>query len=196
MKRYLVGTRISLHALDAADLADNAPYFRWLDDLELDRFTGRSRFANSTFSHRSYAENAARNDSLVMLGIYDNESSRHIGNIALKELDWMNRRGFLGYIVGEKDFHRKGVATDAVMMFTLYAFQKLNLMRIYTTVSVDNIGSIAVLRKCGYVEEGLMRGHNLVGGRPSDVFVFGALASEWEPEKGFAARALYESAWF
>lgn len=196
MKRFLVGRNISLHAMSEMDIAESAAYFCWLDDLELDRYVGRSRFANNGKSHRDYFNRACSDRSLVVLGIYENTSGRHIGNISLKDLDWSNRRGWLGYMIGEKAFHGKGYATEAVFIFLLYAFQRLNLHRVHTTVSVFNVASISILRRVGLKEEGRFREHIVLGREHIDVLAFGALADEWMESHSKYARAYYEKSVF
>jgi len=191
VKRFLIGKRVSLHALSEADVADEAPYFRWLDDLSLDRFVGRSRFANNSATHRDWYLKSCANSSLVVLGIFENASDCHIGNVSLKELDWHNRRGWLGYLIGEKEYHGKGIATEAVLMFTYYAFQRLNLHRVHTTVSCGNEASIRVLEKAGFREEGRFRQHIILGRELTDVLAFAALAPEWLQTHAAAARSCF-----
>jgi len=190
---FLEGKRISLSGLSERDLEPDAPYFRWMNDLSLDEFTERSRFANHPAKHRSYYEKSAAGNSLIMLGIYDNETGRHIGNVSYKDINWYSRRGFIGYIVGEPDFTGKGIATEAVGMFMLYGFQKLNFNRINTTASVDNVASVKVLERNGFRQEGLMRQHIVNGTRKFDVGVYGALADEWLPEHADRVRNSFVS---
>lgn len=197
MKRFLVGKRISLHGLSPRDIEEGAPYFSWLDDLANDEFTERSRLPNTPSRMKSYFEKAnSPNGDLVFLGIYDNETGKHIGNISYKNINWSCRRGWLGYLVGDPDFRGKGIAADAILMFMLYGFNKLNFNRIFTTVSAPNEASRRLAEKSGLKEEGMMRGHILTGGRQLDVYMYGVLRDEWLESHADAAREIYESAPF
>ncbi len=197
MKRYLVGKRISLHGLSPREIAEDAPYFGWLDDLQYDQFTERSRLPNSPERMAAYYQKANQpNGSLVFLGIYDNETGRHIGNISFKEINWSCRRGWLGYLIGDPEFRGKGIATDAILMFMLYGFNKLNFNRIFTTVSEPNLASRKLAEKTGLKEEGRMRGHIITGGRMIDVFMYGVLRDDWLKSHGERARDLFEEAPF
>ena len=197
MKRFLVGKRISLHGLSPRDVEEDAPYYGWLDDLANDEFTERSRLPNTPSRMKSYFEKAnSPNSDLVFLGIYDNETDKHIGNISYKNINWSCRRGWLGYLVGDPDFRGKGIAADAILMFMLYGFNKLNFNRIFTTVSAPNLASRRLAEKSGLKEEGMMRGHILTGGQQLDVYMYGVLRDEWLESHADAARELYESAPF
>lgn len=56
-----------------------------------------------------------------------------------------------------KDYWNKGFATEAVKEVTRFGINDLLLHRIEATVLPENIGSIRVLSKNGYVKEGLLK---------------------------------------
>ena len=191
MQRYLKGKRISLHGLSPEHLRSDAPYFSWLDDLSLDLFGERSDFPNSPARMEAYYAKACANDGLVLMGIFDNTTNRHIGNITLQQLDWVQRRGFIGYLIGDREFTGKGVAPEACLMMMYYGFNKLNLDRIWTTVAADHAASLRVADKAGFVKEGVLRDHQMRNGERRDMWVFGALRDEWMASRGAEALALF-----
>lgn len=196
MKSFLVGKHISMHGLRDADLSDTAPYFSWLDNLELDQYAERSRFAVNPETFRAYVKKAWTNSDLVLLGIYDNDSGKHIGNISIKQIDWQSRKGWIGYLMGDPAFRNRGLTTEAVLMFMYYCFNKLNLRRIYTHINENNQPSIRVIEKAGFVKEGVLREHIINGITPANSFAYGSLAHEWLPTHAEKARGLYEQVWF
>jgi ribosomal-protein-alanine N-acetyltransferase len=191
MQRYLKGKRISLHGLSPEHLHSGAPYFSWLDDLSLDLFGERSDFPNSPARMEAYYAKACANDGLVLMGIFDNATGRHIGNITLQQLDWVQRRGFIGYLIGDKESTGQGVAPEACLMIMYYGFNKLNLDRIWTTVAADHTASLRVAEKAGFVKEGVLRDHQMRNGQRRDMCVFGALRGEWMASRGSEALALF-----
>jgi [ribosomal protein S5]-alanine N-acetyltransferase len=192
MKKFLIGKRISLHGLSERDMAESSPYYNWLDDLSLDLFTERSYFPNSSARIRSFYEESVQNKSLVLLGIYDNETDKHIGNITFSEISWIQRRAFIAYLLGDKTFAGKGIITDAVLMMMYYGFNKLNLERIWGGVSVLHAASSKICEKTGLKVEGKMRNHLFRNGEFSDALVVGAIRSEWMEDFGQTARNLFE----
>lgn len=192
MNTFLAGKRISLCGLLPEDLDPRGAYYRWLNDLSLDLYSERSYFPNSPQRMESYYQLSIEK-KLILLGICDNASGRHIGNITLQELDWLNRRAFMGYLIGEKDFSGKGIASEACLMMMYYGFNKLNFERIWTTVSAKHAASLKVAEHAGLKREGLMRGHQLRNGVREDLVLVGAMRDEWINERGEPARQTFAS---
>jgi RimJ/RimL family protein N-acetyltransferase len=61
----------------------------------------------------------------------------------------------LGYWLAEP-FWNKGIMTEAVKQLTEYAFEKVELYRIYAEPYATNLASIRVLEKAGFIREGLL----------------------------------------
>ncbi len=67
-----------------------------------------------------------------------------------------NRSAEIGYWLGEKHWG-KGIATDAVNNITSDVFSNTNIIRLFAPVFDPNKNSINVLKKCGYIEEGILK---------------------------------------
>lgn len=193
MKKFIIGKEISLHGLRSKDLSEDSPYFNWLDDLSLDVYTQRSYFPNNLKRFRSYYEHACENSDLLLFGIYDNQTGRHIGNINFQLINWINRTAFIAYMLGDKEFTGKGITTQACLMLMYYGFNKLNFERIYGGVSEAHLASQRVCQKVGLVEEGRMRKHLLRQGKRYDVITVGALREEWIENFGELARSYFRN---
>jgi len=102
-----------------------------------------------------------------------------IGCIGLKqERGWLRCNAEIGYWIGEP-FWRRGIASDAVRQVTDWAFAALpELTRIYAPVFSSNEGSQAVVRKCGYVREGLLKQSAIKDGRVIDRVLWAAYRTE------------------
>jgi len=62
----------------------------------------------------------------------------------------------LGYWSGEP-FWGNGIATKAVELITKYGFEKLDIIRIYSSVFENNIASMKVLEKNEFLKEGIFK---------------------------------------
>jgi RimJ/RimL family protein N-acetyltransferase len=194
MRRFLVGKRISLHGLREQDLKANAPYYGWLEDLSLDAYTERSYFPNSEKRMNAYYDLSTQNSSLILLGIFDNENEKHIGNITFQDINWINRRAFIAYLLGDASYAGRGIITEAVLMMMYYGFNRLNFNRIYGGVSSLHSASVKVCAKVGLKEEGRMKQHLFRNGEFSDSIVVGATRDNWMVEFGDKAKALFQLA--
>lgn len=81
------------------------------------------------------------------------EQDEYIGTISLKEIDFQHRKAEYAISMREK-WHGTGVAKEATEMLLSYAFEELNLHRIYLNVLSDNIRAIKFYEKCGFHFEG------------------------------------------
>ncbi len=66
----------------------------------------------------------------------------------------------------------------AVRLLAGWAFADLGLFRLEILADVENPASIAVARRCGFSEEGLLRGNTLIKGRRGDSLVFSLLRTD------------------
>ena len=78
----------------------------------------------------------------------------------------------MSYFIGEKNYWGKGYASIAVNIITSYAFNKLKLNKCLAGVYSSNKGSIKVLKKNGYVNEGVLKNQLLSGRKYEDEYVF------------------------
>lgn len=188
---FLDGHRIFLRGLLKEDLQFEKPYYGWLEDMALDQFTQRNTFPNSESRMSDYLDKANRNQELILLGIFLKDSGIHIGNIAFSEIDWINRRAFIAYLLGDKDQSGKGLVTEAILMMMYYGFNRLNFNRIHGGVSNLHKASMRVCEKVGLEVEGTMRQHMLRNGEFSDTLIVGAVREEWMGKFGQEARKLF-----
>jgi ribosomal-protein-alanine N-acetyltransferase len=83
---------------------------------------------------------------------YRNELAGVIGLV--KQSDVYKHSAEIGYWLGEQ-FWGKGIATEAVKLIVEYGFLELKLVRIFTGVFDYNTASQKVLRKAGFILEGI-----------------------------------------
>ncbi len=86
-----------------------------------------------------------------------NSSYRLIGNVGIHGIHPVNRTAELGYLLF-RDYWGKGYATEAVSLAVDYAFETLNLRKLFARVFAPNGASAAVLAKNGFVSAGRLSG--------------------------------------
>ncbi len=84
-------------------------------------------------------------------------NGEYVGNISLSIGSDVYRKGAeLGYFIAEP-FWGKGIATSAIGLITEYAFNRFDIIRIHAGVFEFNRASQRVLKKCGFVKEGVFK---------------------------------------
>jgi len=90
-----------------------------------------------------------------VFGIYDNDT--FVGCCSLiPQNDVYRINAEIGYWIGEPYWGR-GYATDAVRQCFKFAFEELNLLRVYANIYEYNIGSMKVLEKVGFEKEAIIK---------------------------------------
>ncbi|OIJ15732.1 hypothetical protein BKP35_01705 [Anaerobacillus arseniciselenatis] len=92
-----------------------------------------------------------------------------------------HKRGELAYWIG-KDYWDNGFATEASRKMMEFAFEKLQLNRVWAAVMKKNIPSIEVMKKLGLQQEGTFTEHVLKWGKYEDVVYYGILKAQYEKQ--------------
>ena len=103
-----------------------------------------------------------------------------IGSISLSQIF---RGGFqnayLGYYVGAR-FARQGYMTEALQLMLEYTFERLRLHRVEANIQPENVASIALVKRAGFVREGFSRRYLKVCGRWRDHERWAIIAEDWK----------------
>lgn len=101
-----------------------------------------------------------------------------VGLIGLKDIDLMNNKAEIGYWLC-KDALGKGIMTRSCRALIYYAFDTLQLNKIWVRCAVDNMSSCNIPKQLGFVFEGTERQGELLHGKYIDLKVFSLLRREW-----------------
>jgi RimJ/RimL family protein N-acetyltransferase len=105
-------------------------------------------------------------DDFAELAIADAQDAL-VGSVMLYALDWRHKRGELGYWLVPAARGR-GLATRALRLAVRWMFADLALERAQLVTTPDNAGSLAVARRAGFAQEGLLRGRDIEDGERID----------------------------
>ena len=99
--------------------------------------------------------------------------------IGLHYLDWKNKSTSIGYFLSE-EAQGKGVITKSVCSLMNYLFEEMNLHRIEIQCAGNNLKSISVPKRIGFVQEGIKRDGQWLYDHYEDLITFSMLKSDWE----------------
>lgn len=88
--------------------------------------------------------------------------------------------GTLGYWMGA-DHAGKGIMTEAVGILSTHGFSELKLHRLEAACIPENIASVRVLEKAGFIREGVARDYLAIAGKRRDHLLFARLARDPSP---------------
>ena len=105
------------------------------------------------------------------------EDGAVMGDVQLNR-DPTHNNGDIGYIIGT-EYRGNNYAFEAAAELLRFAFEDIELHRVYATCWARNEPSAHILEKLGFVREGVLREHALKWGRYEDDVYYGLLRREW-----------------
>ncbi len=163
--------------MDLEDL--NGNYVRWLNDEEVCKQNSYHIFPYTKENAEEYIRNSFKTKDELLLAIITKKGDVHIGNIGLVSIDYINRTSDWGIIIGEKEYWGKGYAKEASYLLLKHAFTTLNLHRIHSGTTSEQIGGQKLMEAMGMIKEGVRRQHLFKNGKYLDIFVYGVLRNEF-----------------
>lgn len=173
---FIEGNIINLRNLVRQDLYGN--YFDWFNNQENDQYTTHALFPNNIEKMEEYFE-ASKNNNILLLAIIHKNDNKHVGNIVLRNFDWINRNAEYAIIIGERNYHGKGIGTEATKMILNHGFSRYNLHMIYLDVHEKNTGAIKIYQKAGFKIDGKIRHRFLRNGEYEDNLLMTVLSDEF-----------------
>ena len=179
------GTLVNLRPLERDDLG---LLVAWRNDPEIrERFFSTFPFSKS--GQDAWFSNLLTRDDKRML-IIETKEGRPIGTIGMDHIDFKNQRAEFGnLLIGESEYLGKNLATDGTLALLKFAFQEMNLNRVYLEVYADNDRARRLYDKCGFKVEGVLRQAYYHQGRFQDTVLMSVLRDEFRQPYGELAKA-------
>lgn len=172
----LLDQHIYLRALEREDAGTLLP---WVNDPEVTRSLLIHR-PMSLAAEEAFIDKVTNDPDTVALGIVLRESDRLVGACGLHKIDYRTRQSSFGIFIGAKEEWGKGYGTEATRLVVGYAFDTLNLNRVWLHVFEYNRRGIRAYEKAGFRREGVLRQDSYREGRYWDTVAMGVLREEWQ----------------
>ena len=114
----------------------------------------------------------------IRWGIAQKTDNTLIGHCGFFDIDRSNCSAEISYCL-KSGLWGQGIMTEALDTMLKFGFEDYGLNRIVAKVMKDNAGSIKVLQKLGFVQEGILRDSLYKNGQYHDLMIFSILKSEY-----------------
>lgn len=151
-------------------------YLTWINDEEVATRLTRCLPVSPVQHEQWYADLVQRPDA-VAFSIKANETDAYIGNVWLWAIHNVHRNAELRIVLGPQSPQGQGYGTAACRAMLDFAFQHLNLHKVYLYVLVRNSAAVRTFEKAGFVSEGKLAGEFFVAGAYRDALRMAA----WRP---------------
>ena len=171
------GRKVRIRALKKTDIDE---IMKWINDPEvMENLLMRypvSRYQEEKWIEKALDDSNPRNKVFAL----ETKDGVYLGGIGLNATNWENRNAEVGIVIGKKEHWNKGYGTDAMMSILDFAFNQMNLHRVYLRVFEYNLRGIKSYEKCGFKKEGIIRDDRYVNGEYHDTIIMGILKGEFK----------------
>jgi [ribosomal protein S5]-alanine N-acetyltransferase len=107
----------------------------------------------------------------LRLAIADRKTDRLVGTVGFHTVSPENQSAEIAYDLAPS-VRGKGIATYACSLLVGWAHTHVGLIRVQATVLESNNRSMAVLERCGFEREGLLRSYRMVRGHTGNFCMY------------------------
>jgi len=126
---------------------------------------------------RNWLNSVISNRSAAVLAVeVDGEAAGGLGLYPQQDVYRLN--GEIGYWLSER-YWGKGIMTEAVGAMVEFAFTRTDLLRLFAGVFENNLSSMRVLEKNGFIRESVHKKAVIKGGERLDEHLFSLLREDW-----------------
>lgn len=105
-----------------------------------------------------------------------------VGLIGLLDIDEKNLKAEYYVVVGEINLKGKGIATEATRLLLEYAFNKLNLNKIYLFTEEENLIAQKCFERVGFKKEGLLKEDLFYNNKKVNRYIYGICKGDYKVE--------------
>jgi len=174
---FIKGNKLYLRGLFKEDLRGNM--FHWANDPEVTHYMYMGLRPNNLELMEEEYHQLIHSEKDVVFAIIDKKNDVHIGNAGLYAVNWVARCAEYRIVIGEKKYQNKGYGTEATKLVVRYAFDKLNLNKVFLGVNADNKAAVKAYKKAGFVQEGVLRQEIYRNGKYYDAICMSILRKEF-----------------
>ncbi len=141
--------RFILRTLTEDDVSEK--YLGWINKDATKRYITYAKHQRTLDGLRCYVRNKLEAEDVCFLGIFLKDNLFHIGNIKYEPIDMENRHAIMGILIGEKDWHNKGVAPEVIKASAKWLQVTQGIEQIALGVDVENKAAIKAYENVGFI---------------------------------------------
>ena len=170
------GERIYLRILEETDIPLTT---QWINNSEISDIMGYLPVKSLT-SQIEWYKKITNDNTRFIFAICELATNEHIGNVGLGNIDYINRHSMFNIFLVNKENRAKGIGTEVTNLILDFAFNKLNLNKVYLQTSERFREANNMYLNFGFVKEGVMRQHYYSNGKYEDKIIYSILKKEYE----------------
>jgi RimJ/RimL family protein N-acetyltransferase len=178
----IIGQNVFLRGLEVTDADIIRKYW---NSSELQQYMSKPRIVSKEEEEawiRKSWEIRYKGEAYIF-GIMHIDEKQYIGNIELRMINTIAKRGMLGIMIFNPDYWGKGYGEEAIKLILQFGFETLNLKTVELEVFDFNKRAQMCYKKVGFVEIGKKRDAHFAKGQFYDVIIMDITSEEFTQYK-------------
>ncbi len=173
---FLSGTVVYCRGLTEEDAAAMS---EWLNDDEVTSLLFQGLRPLSARAVWEIWSKESQDPNTISLAVCRKADDAFVGTTGVYQIQWVTRSAEFRVFIGDKRFWNQGAGTECARLMAQYAFQKLNMNRVWLGVNAANERAVRAYEKAGFAREGVLRQEQYRNGQYYDVIRMGMLRDEY-----------------
>lgn len=155
-------------------------YLDWLNDDDVTKYL-EIRYDNYSIEKlKSYVDSFKNDKSKFLFGVFYERNHDHIGNTTIYNINYQTGTFDIGYIIGEKNHWGNNASTVTLLLSLKYAFDNLNLRKIFTGTYSNHVKARFTLKRVGFMEEARLKKRFLFEDKAIDEVIYTMDNKHWK----------------
>ncbi|MEA3315279.1 MAG: GNAT family protein [Campylobacterota bacterium] len=151
------------------DNCDFKSYMKWMNNWDIVKYTSSKFRVYDIESLHNYINDMNNSKNDYLFGIF--YKNKHIGNLKIGSINYINRNCYLGLIIGKKKYFGKGIATKSISLGVEFAFNYLGLFKVKSGMYECNQSSYKAFLNNDFIEIGRYKKDFLFNSKRYDVIL-------------------------
>lgn len=133
-------------------------------------------------SHEKWIETMVKTGRVVQMMICERTASngdigegKPVGSVYIRDIDHVHHKGEYGIFIGEDSARGRGIGTTAARLMIKYAFDELELHKLFLRVFADNTGALRSYEKAGFQREAYLKDEVCIDGIYRDMVLMAVI---------------------
>ncbi|MEW6686468.1 MAG: GNAT family protein [Candidatus Edwardsbacteria bacterium] len=171
---FLIGEKTYLRPVEIDDIDT---LVKWTNDAKAGSFLWTS-FPTNHLREKEFIEELYTDKTFLPFVIMVKNGDVQIGITALRKIDQINNQAELAISIGEKEYWEKGFGSEATQLMIDYAFNTLNLHRLYLYLDERAKHRLEAFEQLAFKKEGILRKAKYEEGEYHDIVIMGLLRTD------------------
>lgn len=161
----IIGNKVTLKPFEAEDSERFRIWINSADVLEFAQF----RLPVNELGYLHWYESISGDSSRVFFSCYDNSDMSHKACVWLENIDRFNAKAECIVVSENTESYIEEYLIESVQLLTKYAFNYLNLNKLYYNLPLSKIFYKNIMEKAGFKSEAVLKEEIFINGRYEDL---------------------------